>query len=448
MSSESSKPETDSLRDFIKRLEEWPVDNPPSAAQIQKLKREIHLTPEQRDKLSLLAENHILRARKSLKARAYGQAAAELARAAQLRPRDSRPRTELAGVYLQRSLERGYKRSDRNKALHLARTALELNPGDREARQFLQSYQRMNADFRSARYRRYLVPLLLLLLIPAFLIFRQKEWFLRLLDDRSAAPAEVQPPEAEIFAGHAPRTVPADTTGMSDAHLRLEITKSETGRRNGIPFVDVRGRLTSEKRPLQSAQMRLRGRDSLGGEVFNMPVTIGSSSSLPLKPGDSLPLIIYRQPEADERLISSLELETLDTRFLENTETPEPAAAEVVWQTNRPEGAALKAEVRSLQFTEAYDRQVAALELALTNTGSSSLEDLTVAVSLNPRWPSAVFQAVSPMQPELARNERRAWLLSLNLPLEAENSDRPVTVTVTGQGRESAKRAAPADSPK
>ena len=42
---------------------------------------------------------------------------------------------DLADVYLQRALERGYERTDRNKALRLARKALELQPGSPRAAQ-------------------------------------------------------------------------------------------------------------------------------------------------------------------------------------------------------------------------------------------------------------------------------------------------------------------------
>ena len=176
MSQEEKKDQDDTLRRFIDRLEEWPEDEPPTPAQLRALKREIRLTQDDRDKLEILSENHIHRGRASVDAGAYDQAAAELARAAQLRPLDARPKTELAGIYLQRSLERGYGRTDRSKALKLARKALELSPGDPEAIAFLKEYRQMNADFLSVRYRRYILPGVLALAALIALAVWQRDW--------------------------------------------------------------------------------------------------------------------------------------------------------------------------------------------------------------------------------------------------------------------------------
>ncbi len=428
---EEKEEKPDNLRLYIKKLEEWPEDLPPSPAELREIRKKIHLTVEEKDKLEDLAENHIRRARQALNAQAYDQAAAELSRAAQLRPRDSRPRTELAGIYLQRSLERGYRRNDRQKALRLARKALEINPSDQEARQFLHSYRRMNADFRSARYRKYVLPGVIVLVLLLVFAVRQKDWIINFFQSPQSTPDFVRTEKIPSRPDHRPRRIPALITGTDKTALDMEITHSETGRHNEIPFVDVRGRLKPVSVPFQSADMLLRGRSVSGEELFSIPFTIGSETSPPLRPGETLPFAVYRYPPADDSDLNEIELQTLKARFREDLPPIVPGKAEIVWDIPQPGGTSLKAEVRNPRFFEAYDRQVVLMELAITNSGTSNIKELAVEVSLDSRWQPYRFSAVSPQEPVLERTESRVWNVVLNYPLSENAEDKPVTVRIT-----------------
>ena len=238
------KENEEALRRFIDRLENWPEDEPPSPSELRALRREIRLTESDRDKLELLAENHIRRARTALDANSYSLAAAELARASQLRPMDSRPRIELAGVYLQRSLESGYGRNDRQRAIKLAKKALELNPGDVDARQFLQEYRRMNADFLAVRYRRYIIPVLVLTGLLGAMIWWQGDWIVNLFNPASGVTGGS--PLAIIGeATPESRNVEVNAAGLTGGNLETEIILATVGRRNDASFMSIRGRLRS-----------------------------------------------------------------------------------------------------------------------------------------------------------------------------------------------------------
>ena len=431
----NEKEEDDALRRFIDRLENWPEDMPPTPAELRALRSEIRLTQEDRDKLEILSENHIRRARSSLAGGAYDQAAAELARAAQLRPLDSRPKTELAGIYLQRSLERGYGRNDRNKALRLARKALELNPGDQEARRFLQEYRRMNADFRSAKYRKYIVPGIVTLAILISLAVWKRDWVVNLVRPAVTVTEGGVPEQAVTAEPGKPRPVNVELQGLSDGDLNTEILSASVGSRNDASFVDIRGRIRSDSAVLGPLKLLVRGRDALGKALFAIPVTVRDVNSPLLRPGDSQPLTMFRWLAESDSLVDHLELTPYEMQLIENPAPFVPTKPELVWDTLRPEGAGLEAELRNMQVFEAFDRQVLLMDLAMRNTGVSDLSALSLNISLGSEWAGISHRAVGTDEPSLARGERRVWSMAMGFPLDADLTNRPVTIRITEANR-------------
>ena len=424
------KENDDALRRFIDRLENWPEDEPPSPAELRSLRREIHLTEDDRDKLELLADNHIRRARNALEGSAYDQAAAELARASQLRPMDARPRVELAGIYLQRSLERGYGRNDRQRALKLAHKALELNPGDMDARQFLRDYRRMNADFMTVKYRRFIVPAAIFTVLLVAMIWWQKDWVLNLFS-----------PQTEVlvhsFAGQGDGIIPdtrnieTNTTGISGGNLDAEILSSSVGRRNDDSYVSVLGRLGVSDKNLGKLKLLLRGRDAQGNTVFTIPWDVRDDTDPVLIPGDSQVLVLFRWLANPETSIESLEIVSyeINSPSQESAQEP-PFKPEIIWDAARPEGASLSAEIRNFNIIEAYDRQILRMEVALENSGIVELSDLTLGISLGSDLPEYTLNAVTREEPALRRGERRVWPAVIRVPLDADLQNRPVTITV------------------
>ena len=430
---EKKKENDESLRRFIDRLENWPEDEPPSPAELRALRRDIHLTEDDREKLELLAENHIRRARTALEGSAYDQAAAELARAAQLRPMDPRPRVELAGIYLQRSLERGYRRNDRQRALKLAHKALELHPGDMDAKQFLHDYRRMNADFLAVKYRRYIIPTLIFIGLITLMLWWQRDWVLNLFNPISDS--LVSAPLNQNIIISDTRDVEMDTSSVSGGIMSTEIISSYLGRKNDGSFVDVRGRLNVTDSNLGKLKLLLRGRDAEGNAVFTIPWTVRNESDPVLIPGDSEVLVLFRWLAEPENSIVNLELVPYEMESALEIPIKASFEPEVIWETVRPEGSSLSAEIRGFKIIEAYDRQVLLMDLAMENTGITELSTLTLGISLGSDLPEFTEYAVKEEDPGIKRGERRVWSIAMRLPLDADLAGRPVTINVKDAGR-------------
>ncbi len=108
----------------------------------------------------------------------------------------------------------------------------------------------------------------------------------------------------------------------------------------------------------------------------------------------------------------------------------QPFKPEIVWETTRPEGATLSAEIRNFNIIEAYDRQILHLELALENSGIVEISDLTLGISLGSDLPEYILNAVTFEEPALIRGERRVWPAVIGIPLDADLQNRIVTITV------------------
>lgn len=424
----NEKENDENLRHFIDRLENWPEDEPPSAAELRQLRVEIRLSEKDRDKLELLAENHMRRARSALAGNSYDQAAAELARASQLRPMDSRPRVELAGVYLQRSLERGYGRNDRIRAIKLAKKALELNPGDMEAKSFLNEYRRMNADFLAVKYKKYIFPSILLVLILGLMIWWQQDWIVNLVQGDSAYTAPINPPASNKIEGGT-RDVDVDAQGLNGGNLETEIVKAIVGRRNDSSFLNIQGRIGTSGN-LGELKLLIRGSDSEGNTLFTVPWTVRDATDPILITGDSEVLSVFRWLEDSETDVDRLELSPFEMGMPDTVPIWNPVIPEVVWESARPDGASLEAEIRNFETIEAYDRQVILMDLSLKNTGIDTIKNLSLGISLGSDLPDFNHLAVDSEAPGITRGERRVWSLSMGIPLDTDLSDRIVTVKI------------------
>jgi len=423
----------DALRRFIDRLENWPEDNPPSPAELRALRREIHLTVDDREKLELLAENHIRRARKALSDSAYDQAAAELARASQLRPMDARPRIELAEIYLQRSLERGYGRNDRQRALKLAHKALELNPGDIEAKRFLHEYRRMNADFMAVKYKRLIIPSAILVVLLAAMIWWQRDWVINLFTQQDAISVPVSSSQFST-AIPADRYIDVDSSAINLGNLETEILSASVGRRNDDSYVSVLGRLRVSDKNLGKLKLLVRGRDKAGNAVFTIPWNVRNDSDPVLIPGDSETLALFRWLAEPETSIESLEIIPYEISEPESSSRWETVIPEIIWGSPRPEGSSISSEIRNFRTIEAYDRQILLMDMAVENTGITELSLLTLEVSLGSDLVKYTENTIGNETLPMKKGERRVQSIAMGIPLDSDLSGRPVTVTVKDIG--------------
>jgi len=417
------------LRQFINRLEKWSAEKPPTPSELRALQRNIRLRGIDKNQLVILSKRHTKRAQLALDAGNYDLAIAEFTRASQIRPRESRPRVELAEVYLQRSLAKDYERTDRMLAIRLARKALALNPWDNNAKHFLQEYHQMNSAFVGVTLRRHFIPVILLLALLFTAGWWQRNWFLGLFQERdSGAQSLPQRNTSPIITDS--RTVPVKTSGLLGKDLILEHISATVGRVNETSYVNFQGRLHVAENSLGALKLLIRGRDTQENTVFTLPWKVRDSKSPILIPGDSQSLAAFRWLAVSEETVQVLEISPFE---IENSTTiPQfsMSTPEIVWDSMRPDESAIEAEIRNFQAIEAYDRQVLRMDLAVKNTGVVEFTELFLGISLGPNLDEHPFQAVSRMEAPLMRGERRVWPLVMGVPLEADISRKLITLRV------------------
>lgn len=417
---------SETLRRYISRLEEWPVDKPPTPTNLRILRRGI--SRAEKDRLDSLAENHARRSRAALGTNAYNQAIIEMTRVVQLRPLDPAPRVELANIYLQRSLERGYKRSDRQRAIKLAKTALVLSPADSKAKLFLQNYRRMNSDFSAIKNRKYILPIVLFVGVVGAIAVWQRD----LLSNSNTATGNK--PGALPFEQGYPsevRAVDVDIAGFDGGNWETEIFQAEVGRRNDDSFVKILGKISILKEYVETMRLLVRGKDASGNTQFTIPWTVLDDDSPLMFPGDSTTLILFRWLVNSEISIDKLEITPLELELLQEKPNWTWKSPVLVWDTPRPENVAIGAEIRRFEVLEAYDRLVLAMDLVLTNNGLSDISQLSLSISLGSDLPNLFHYPVKAEVPAMSSGERRVWTVAMGLPLDAVLVERDVTIRIT-----------------
>jgi len=418
---------SEKLRHYIKKLEEWSADKPPNPTGFERLQKETSLTNAEKDRLDSLTEGHAHRARAALNTNAYNQAIIEMTRVVQFRPLDPTPRVELAHIYLQRSLARGYKRSDRQRAVKFAKTALTLNPTDSRAKSLLQNYRRMNSDFSLIRNRKYILPILLLAGIIGAIIAWQ-----RTLpgnpgttngDAPSTAPLEYEnPPEA--------RTVDVDIGGFDVDNWKVEIVRAEVGRRNDDSFVQILGKLNVSKEYIEAMHLLAKGKDVSGNTLFTIPWTVLDNDSPVMFPGDSTTFMLFRWLVNTETSVDRLAIEPFNLALLQEKPEWDRKNPVLVWDTLRPENVSIDAEIRRFEVIEAYDRLVLTMDLVLTNSGMPDISRLSLNISLGSDLPGFFYSPVKIGDPAMTRGERRVWTVAMSFPLDAVLENRDVTIRI------------------
>lgn len=421
---------SEALRRYINKLEEWPEVKPPTSADLSSLRRKIPLTDAEKDRLDSLAENHARRARAALNASAYNQAIIEMTKAVQLRPLDSDSRVELARIYLQRSLERGYKRSDRQRAIKLAKTTLVLNPASTKAKLFLQNYRRMNSDFSAIKNRKYILPILLLAGIAGTIAVwrRDSPRDSNVADKSNPTPSpliskEKRPPET--------RTIDVDIVGLDGGDWGTEIVQAEVGRRDDDSFVKILGKLKTSKEYVEALRLLVKGKDASGDTQFTILWTVLDNDSPLMFPGDSTSLTLFRWLVNSEASIDKLEITPFELKLSQEKPDGNWISPVLVWDTPRPENVSIDAEIRRFEVVEAYDRLVLTMDLALTNRGILDISRLSLNISLGSDLPSLSHNPVKAEDAAMSKDERRIWTVAMGLPLDTVLVDRDVTIRIT-----------------
>lgn len=418
---------SETISRYINRLEKWSEDKAPTATALMNLQREIPLTGAEKDRVDSLAGNYAFRARAALSSNAYNQAIIEMTKAVKLKPRNSSYRLELAHIYLQRSLERGYKRDDRRRAMKIAKAALMQNPADNRAKSFLQNYRRMNSDFSAIRNRKYILPAILLVGIAGTIAVWQRDNIPKttVKSDSGA----LQPAKSNLSETR--REVDIVINGFDGGNWEMEILQAELGRRNDDSFVKILGTLRTSDEYVEEMQLLVRGKDASGNTQFTIPWTVLDNDSPLMFPGDSTPLMLFRRLADSEILIDKLEIVPFELEFLQEKPNWDGKKPILVWNTPRPENVSINAEIRRFEVIEAYDRLILAMDLVLTNSGILDISRLSINISLGPDLPSFSHDPVKTENPAMSRGERRVWKLAIGFPLDAILAEREVTIRIT-----------------
>lgn len=419
---------SETLRHYISRLERWPEDKPPTPTELRALQREIPLTNAEKDKLDSLAENHARRARTALGTNAYNQAIIEITKVVQLRPLDSASRVELARIYLQRALERGYRRKDRQRAIRLAKTALVLNPVDTKASLFLHNYRRMNSDFSAIKNRKYILPILLLAGIVGATAVWQRD---SLSNSNAAAKTSALPLLSNQETLSETETVKVEIANLDGGNWKTEIIQAEVGRRNDDSFVKVLGKLNTSKEYVETLRLLVTGKDTSGNTQFTIPWIVLDNDSPVMFPGDSTPLILFYWLVDSEAFVDKLEIAPFDFELLQEEPKWDWKNPVLVWDIPRPENASIDAKIRRFEVVEAYDRLVVTMDLALANSGMLDISRLSLNISLGSDLPNLSHDPVKAEDPAMSRSERRVWTVTMGLPLDAVLVDREVIIRIT-----------------
>ncbi|CAD7842624.1 hypothetical protein S1OALGB6SA_202 [Olavius algarvensis spirochete endosymbiont] len=431
MRKEASNSET--LKRYINRLKKWPEDKPPTPIDLNSLQREIRLTSAEKDRLDFLVENHERRARAALDTNAYNQAIIEMTKVVQLSPLDPASRVELASIYLQKSLERGYRRKDRLRAVKLAKTALILNPADTKAKLFLRNYRRMNSDFSAIKNRKYILPIILLAGIAGAIAIWQRD-----LPSNSNAAARNSSgtfplvSKQEVFPET--RTIDVDIVDLASDDWETEIIQAEVGRRNDDSFVKILGKLSTSKEYVEGMRLLVKGKDVSGDTRFTIPWTILDNDSPAMSPGDSTSLTLFRWLVDSEIFIDKLEITLSDLELLQEKPKWDWKNPVLVWDIPRPEGVSIDARIRRFELIEAYDRLVLTMELVLTNSGMLDISRLSMNISLGSDFPNFFYNPVKAGSPPMSMEERRVWIVTMGFPLDAVLVDRDVIIRITELG--------------
>ncbi len=416
------------LRRFIERLKNWSEDNPPSRSELDSLKHEFRLTRRETDTLNKLSHNHLRRGRKAFARENYEQAIAELARASQLRPRDAAPRVELAEVYLKRSRRRGSSLRDRKKIIELVRIASELQPSNSELHRFLLENKWIRLHTGRNRKHRLILAALLLFLSSSGVMWWQWDFIVSALN--GAAPPGVENDQVYESFVLEPRPVPVDTESVNNDILNTEITFSETGRRNEDSYLHMIGRFKSKLHNIEELELLVRGRGMDSKVLFSMPWVVLDKKTPSLLSGDTLPFNTFRWLAESEENLQGIEILPLETEFSNEFVNPASTDVGINWDTLRPVGCTLEAEVRNRRTIEAFDRQVLLMDLALENTGVAIIEELSFEVLLNPDWTPTEYSILKDQVPPMAGGERRIFPMELSIPLHADTNDLPVFIRI------------------
>ncbi len=414
------------LRRFIERLKDWSEVNPPSSSELDSLKHEFRLTRRETDTLNKLSHNHLRRGRKAFARENYEQAIAELARASQLRPRDAAPRVELAEIYLKRSRRRGSSLRDRKKIIELVRVASELQPNNSELQRFFLENKWIRFHTGRNRKHRLILVALLLFLSSSGVMLWQWDFIVSVLN--RATPPGVEEVYGSFISN--PRPVPVDTSSVNNDILNTEITFSEIGRRNDDSYLHIIGRFKSEMHSIEALKLLVQGKSMDSTVLFSMPWLVLDGKTPSLLSGDTLPFNTFRWLAGSDANIQGIEILPLEVEFSDESASPVSTGVEINWDTLRPTGCTLEAEVRNRRTIEAFDRQVLLMDLALENTGIAIIEELTFEVLLHPDWTPAEYSILKNQVPPITRGERRIFPMELSIPLHANTNDVPVFIRI------------------
>lgn len=411
------------LRKYIERLKSWTENNPPTREEIEALQQELLLTRNEYETVSRLAQSHIERGRIALADGDYDQAVAEFSRAAQLKPRDPNSRVELAEIYLQWKKNRRY-------AIRLIETALVLQPDNPAVRRFLNKHRWLKIRMHQSRHHLSRLTLVVLILFLAGGLWWNWNWVIRFFGG-----------SIPVVAGNAhvagrrigqPRPIEVDTERLKENSLEAEITLSEVGSRNESSYFHLLGRLSSSTHDLDTLKLLIRGRREDNTAQFAIPLTVLGEHDSPLRKGDTQPLFAYHWLAESDVDIQRIDVDILELQRTTDNVLEERVDVEVYWRTPRLEGMGIAVDVRNSRFIEAYDRQVLLMDLAVENSGVSTLGSLTFELILNSQEHPYSFSPVDNATPPMVRGERRIFPVLMGLPLKFQTFDYSLKVNITG----------------
>lgn len=420
------------LYKLIHRLTEWPPDNPPSLMELRSLRREFYLNPQQRDELEILVEKRIRRAKEELEAESFDQAIAAMVRCAQLQPRDVHPKIELARIYIHRHHNKQPGKNDHHTIMRLIKCAKELNARDPELRRFIREYRQINNVLNNSRRRWiYLILLMVFIIVISIFFLQRPQWLLRRFPgSQGTAMSDVHQKTPRLESGQS-RSISIQSSQIASDTFQTEFIRTEIGNHNGSLYLNLAGRLESFSHGLGAVEWLIQGRNSRGEILFTMPWQARTEKDALLMQGESQAVSTFRWLSEDGRNISRIEIHTLDTQVFPEKFPENMSPVNVYWNTNRPRGAELKAQVRNQRILEGVDTQLMLIDIILENSGVNNLNHLSFSVDLNQDIQSQPIAAVNrQIGVPMKQGERRVFALSIPLVFDAQVANGELSLSI------------------
>jgi hypothetical protein len=366
------------LNSFLTELVNTQDNKLLSSKDVDALLQKYMLTPGDIDKLSMLIERHLNRAREYKYNERWDSAIVETERALLFTPLNNEIRLDLAELFLKRSVQYGYLQKDLDRAGREVRDALTLEPENKAAKKFIKELKQLKLMLKGAQHNRRIIPLILIvLLVLAAALYPQirKHFQFLSLDNngvQSSSALETVPPweTRELIFEKSSALKKNFVMDLKDSTLVRES-------RSGTPALSIAGYMESVNDDFSRLELEIFRSDdnsSLG------TITVIDEGDAPLRRGETESFHDYMYLNDDIEQLKSVYIGISRQSSYREQENSDWAEEIIHKEGPLPKGVFINAESRFISQIEGYDRDYYFYDLRVNNKSNASLSTLDFAV--------------------------------------------------------------------